>query len=111
MMTTFIDPGRFRAEVALEQVSAVPDGAGGYGESWTEVATVFAHVEPVGASVRIAAAQALEEVSHRFTLRHRADAAAGMRFRRGARTFRIVTAHDPDETGRYLVCLVREELQ
>jgi head-tail adaptor len=32
-----------------------------------------------------------------------------MRFRRLARLFAIVTVHDPDETGRYLVCRVREE--
>ena len=34
--------------------------------------------------------------------------AAGMRFVRHARIFDIVTVHDPDDTGRYLVCRVRE---
>ncbi len=111
MMTTFIDPGRLRTEVALEAATAVPDGAGGYGETWTEVAILFVQVEPVGASARFAAAQMLEDVSHRFTMRHRSGVAAGMRFRKGSRLFAIVTVHDPDETGRYLVCLVREEQQ
>lgn len=111
MMTTFIDPGRMRTEVSLEAATAVPDEAGGYDESWTEVAVLFAQVEPVGASARFAAAQMLEDVSHRITMRHRAGVVAGMRFRKGTRLFMIVTVHDPDETGRYLVCLVREQQQ
>jgi head-tail adaptor len=32
-----------------------------------------------------------------------------MRFRKGVRLFEIVTVHDPDESGRYLVCRVREK--
>jgi head-tail adaptor len=32
-----------------------------------------------------------------------------MRFMKGARIFDILTIHDPDETGRYLICRVREE--
>ena len=55
------------------------------------------------------AGQTLESVTHSITLRHRDDVSAGMRFRRGARILGIVTVHDPDETGRYLACLAREE--
>jgi SPP1 family predicted phage head-tail adaptor len=35
--------------------------------------------------------------------------ASGMRFTRAGRIFDIVTVHDPDETGRYLVCRVKEK--
>jgi head-tail adaptor len=42
------------------------------------------------------------------TLRFRPDVASGMRFMRGERVWDILTAHDPDETGRYLVCQTRE---
>jgi SPP1 family predicted phage head-tail adaptor len=105
----FIDPGAFRTELALEEASLTPDGMGGHTETWAEVATVFARIEPVSASARFGAGQTLEEVTHRITLRYRADLRSGMRLRRGARFFEIVTAHDPDETQRYLVCRAREE--
>jgi SPP1 family predicted phage head-tail adaptor len=109
MQASFIDPGALRTELALEAVAAAPDGLGGYAEVWSEVATVFARIEPLLATSRFGADQTLETVTHRITLRHRDGVASGMRFRRGSRLFAIVTVHDPDESGRYLVCRVREE--
>ena len=38
----------------------------------------------------------------------RGDVASGMRLRLAGRVFDIVTAHDPDETGRYLLLRTRE---
>ena len=109
MRAEFIDPGAFRHEVALETVTLAPDGAGGHAETWIEAATMFARIEPVSAVSRFGADQWLETVTHRITLRHRTGVASGMRFTRLGRSFHIVTVHDPDETGRYLVCRVREE--
>lgn len=109
MRTEFIDPGAFRHELALEAATPVPDGTGGHTEEWQEVATLFARVEPLAAASRFGADQTLETVTHRVTLRRRDGVASGMRLRRLGRVFDIVTVHDPDETGRYLVCRVREE--
>jgi SPP1 family predicted phage head-tail adaptor len=109
MKTEFIDPGAFRTELALEEAVPVADGAGGHAEDWQEVATVFARLEPVAARERIGADQLLERITHRITLRARPGLSAGMRFRRNGRRFLVVTVHDPDETGRYLVCRTRED--
>lgn len=109
MRLVTIDPGRLRTELALEAPAQAPDGAGGFAESWTEIALVFAEIEPLAARDRFGAAQTLEEVSHRITMRHRGDLRSGMRLVNGGRRFLIRTVHDPDETGRYLVCRVREE--
>lgn len=109
MRATFIDPGAFRTELALEQAALTPDGLGGHAEAWGEVGLVFARIEPVAAASRFGAHQTLETVTHRITTRHRGDVRSGMRFRRQSRIFAIVTAHDPDDTGRYLVCRAREE--
>lgn len=103
-----VDPGTMRTELVLEQATPVPDGAGGFAESWTELATLFAKLEPLAARDRFGADQTLEEVTHRVTIRHRPDVASGMRFARGTRHLAILTVHDPDETGRYLVCRTRE---
>jgi SPP1 family predicted phage head-tail adaptor len=109
MPTLFLDPGRLRTELALEAATPIPDELGGFTQSWAEIGTVFAHVEPVSATARPGADQMLETVTHRVTLRRRDDVASGMRFRKGPRIFAIVTVHDPDESGRYLVCTTREE--
>lgn len=109
MRALFIDPGALRCELALEQVSATPDGMGGFSESWSEVATVFARIEPVAAQSAFGGDQTLETVTHRIAMRFRADVKSGMRFSRGPRRFAIVTVHDPDESGRFLLCRTREE--
>lgn len=109
MRAEFIDPGAFRHELALEQATLAPDGAGGHAESWAEVATLFARIEPLAAAARFGAGQTLETVTHRVTMRARPDVKSGMRLTRLGRVFAIVTVHDPDESGRYLVCRAREE--
>ena len=108
-MPEFIDPGTFRHELTLEAATLTPDGAGGHIESWSEAATIFARIEPVSADTGFAADRTLATVTHRVTLRHRAGVASGMRLKRLGRIFEILTVHDPDETGRYLVCRVREK--
>lgn len=109
MRTVFVDPGAMRTELSLQVASAAPDGMGGMVQSWTETATVFGHVEPVTATVRFGAGQSLETLTHRITIRWREGVASGMRLERQGRVFEIITVHDPDESGRYLVCNVSEE--
>ncbi|TWH35939.1 MULTISPECIES: phage head closure protein [unclassified Aminobacter] len=108
MRTEFVDPGAFRHQVILEAVNLTPDGAGGHHASWTEVATFFARIEPVAATSRFGGDQTLETVTHRVTIRFRADIASSMRLKHGSRILEILTVHDPDETGRYLICRTRE---
>ena len=108
MRSTFIDPGALRHELLLQAASLMPDGLGGQGTEWTEVATVFGMIEPVAQRASFGAGQTLEENTHRITIRHRSDVASGMRLAKQERIFDIASVHDPDESGRYLVCLVKE---
>lgn len=109
MVAVFLDPGRLRHRLMLEAPVAAADGLGGHLVTWVEIATVDALVEPRSESSRFGADQTREETTHRVTLRHRPDVASGSRFRFGARILEIVTVHDPDESGRYLVCRTREK--
>lgn len=108
MRSVFLDPGTLRNEFSLQAPSLNPDGQGGHSEIWSEIGTVFARIEPVQAQSRFGAGQTLETTTHRITLRWRADVTSGRRFVRLGRVFEILTVQDPDETGRYLICLVRE---
>lgn len=103
-----IDPGRLRTALTLEQPIAAPDGYGGEIESWSAVATVFGLVEPLGAASAVAAGRPQVTVTHRVTIRYLGEVASGMRLLRGARSFLILSAIDPDETGRFMVCEAQE---
>lgn len=109
MRTVFIDPGALRSELTLERAAYADDGAGGQVETWSEVGTVFGRIEPLEARSVFGAGQTIETTTHRVTLRFRSGLTSGMRMRRGDRVFEIVTVADPDETGRYLTCRVREK--
>ncbi len=109
MPTLFIEPGSLRTEMSLQAATPAGDGMGGHSLTWTEIATVFARIEPVSQSSVHAADQTIETITHRIIFRHREGVASGMRFVRQPRIFAILTAHDPDESGRYLVCRTREE--
>jgi SPP1 family predicted phage head-tail adaptor len=105
----FIDPGQLTAELALEMLQPVADGMGGYTETWVEIATVWGRIEPVSVAQRDFGTRPQPQVTHRILLRFRDDISTAMRLRKGARLFRLSAVHDPDETGRYLVCLAVEE--
>ena len=103
------DPGSLRHRVEIQQASLTTDGAGGHSESWSTLATVFAAIEPTGATSTFGANQRLERVTHRVTIRWRADVASGMRLVHDGRILDIRTVRDPDETARYLTLEALEE--
>ena len=102
-------PGRLRLRLDLEKATPTPDGAGGSTLSWGVVATVSAEAMPLKAEEREVGEGLQDVVSHRIVIRQREDVAAGDRFRLGQRVFRIKGVTDPEEDGRYLVCLCEEE--
>ncbi len=105
----FIDPGQLTSELVLEAMRPVPDGMGGYAEIWSEVAMVWGRIEPVSTLQKDFGTRPQPEVTHRILLRFRGDVSTDRRLRKGARIFVLRAVHDPDETGRYLICLAREE--
>lgn len=109
MRGRFFDPGRLRHAMALQVATRTPDALGGRDEAWETVVTVWAHLEPARADpVRRADADDAD-ITHRVTLRADARVARGMRLVTGTRAFAIRAVRDLDETGRYLLCLTREE--
>ena len=62
--------GQLRHRVTLPSPSGTRDAVGERSTTWTNVATVWASVEPLSTSERHIAAQAHAFVSHRVTLRY-----------------------------------------
>lgn len=108
MRTRFFDAGRLRHEVRLEAVTREADDLGGFAETWAEVATLWAHLEPVSAALAARADGFDHEVTHRAILRADDRLQPGMRLVKDSRVFEIRTVRDLDETGRYALCLTRE---
>ncbi len=98
----------------LEALARVPDGAGGYGESWQSLGTLWAAVVP-GAG-RAAGSDAAGRFVQPLKITVRAAPAGavsrplpGQRFRAGLRVFRILSVTEAAGDGRYLTCFAEEE--
>ncbi|MEF2073829.1 phage head closure protein [Consotaella aegiceratis] len=109
MGTLFLDPGLLGKRARVLRMDLVPDGMGGGAPSWSEVAEVSVHVEPVSVASREVFGQREATVTHRVTCRFRNDIDRGMTFALGDRWLTILSIHDPDESSRYLVCRCEEE--
>jgi SPP1 family predicted phage head-tail adaptor len=108
-MVVFFDPGQMTARLALEEAVAAPDGQGGATLAWTEIAALWAKIEPVSSALTEMAGAEVGAITHRIWIGFRAGVFAGQRFRKGARLFAVKLVQDPDETGRYLTCLCEED--
>ena len=100
--------------LVLEALARVPDGAGGYGESWQTLGTLWAAVAP-GAG-RAAGSDGAGRFLQPLKITVRAAPAgapsrpvAGQRFRAGLRVFRILSVTEAAGDGRFLTCFAEEE--
>jgi len=104
---------RLTRPLTLEAAVRVADGAGGYAEAWQALGTVWADVRAgsgregtaLGAAVPV---QALRIILRGLPQGHVMRPAAGMRFRDGARLYRLLAVTEADAGGRYLVCAAEE---
>jgi SPP1 family predicted phage head-tail adaptor len=103
------EAGRLRLRLELQKAIATPDEAGGATLAWNSVATIAAEVIPLKAEER-SVGEGLAVITRvKVVIRSRGDVAAGDRFRLGERVLSIRGVFDPDEDGRFLVCLCDEE--
>ncbi|WP_075290213.1 phage head closure protein [Pararhizobium arenae] len=109
MGRVFFDPGALSASIEIERPVLVSDGQGGEIGGLELVGGAWARIEPVSAVMREAGGLQQVTVTHEILVRYRDDLVSGMRLAKGARRFLVQAVHDPDESGRYLVCRCTEE--
>jgi len=97
-----------RHRLVLEERVSVADAGGGAGESWTEVATLWAAMHQKSGREREAADRLGARATTVITIRHRAGVTTDMRFRLGARHFNIRSVLDVDGRRRWLKCTCEE---
>ncbi len=103
-----VKAGRLRHRVTLQSAADTADGGGGFTTTWSDVATVWAAIEPLKSRERLFAQQLENPVTHRVTIRYRAGVTAKMRLEFGARVFNIRGVINAGERDRTLELLCEE---
>lgn len=99
----------YRHRITLQQASREPDGMGGFMESWQDIATVWAEVQPLMGKAYMVAKQTQSALSHRVRIRYRDGVTPDMRVQFGTRHFIIDAVLCPDERKHelHLMCVER----
>ena len=106
---------RLNRRLDLERVVRVPDGGGGYVETWESLGRLWGEILPGTGSDLTGEERMLSAVSLRVTVRAApvgspSRPVAGQRFREGQRLYLIRAVSERDSAGRYLTCFAREEV-
>lgn len=107
---------RLNRKLVLEEISRVPDGMGGFVETWISKGAIWANLDARGASERLVGGRALPVTKFKIVTRaapYGADSRPrpDQRFREGARRFDIKAVGEYDEAGHYLEIWAEEGRQ
>lgn len=95
--------------VTIQQVVLTPDGAGGFSESWQNLATapvVYASITPAAAGEQMKYGQTEATTTHHIVMRYRTDVTPGMiLIDEDAVTYAIVSVADQNGAKIYLEIL------
>ncbi|WP_397543021.1 phage head completion protein [Roseovarius salis] len=106
---------RLNRQLMLEEASRVPDGAGGWQQSWAVLGTLWADIDARTGRDTGGEGAHLSAMRYRIVVRAAPRGAPsrprpGQRFRDGDRIFAIMAVAEQDAGGRYLTCFAEEEL-
>lgn len=101
--------GKLRHRITIQEPTETTDNHGGYTESWSTFATVWARISPMSASEKHFADKLEEEVTHKIKIRSLSGLSAKMRIQFGSRIFKIVGHRDIEERGKFMEINALEE--
>lgn len=104
--------GMFNKSIIIQYKVYTRSTLGSETVTWTNEATVWASIRPVGSTRReyLAMQQVQADVTHMVTLRHRWGLTPDKRFQYGNRILTIQNVIDAGERHDTLVCYCKEEL-
>jgi len=105
---------RLNRQLVLEMPARLPDGAGGFVQSWMPLGQLWAHVDARSGRETTGLGGALSRTGYKIVVRgapvgSQARPQADQRFRERERVFLIQSVAEDDADGRYLVCTAQEE--
>ncbi len=101
-------PGKLRCRVALQQAVRISDDGGGASLNWSQIATLWARIEPQKGHEKARYDGLESTITHKITLRYRAGITTGMRFLYAGRVFNILAVLNENEQNRRSICLCEE---
>lgn len=107
-MTKSAPIGELRHRVVLQTLSNAPDSQGGVASTWSDLATVWALVEPTKSYERFFADRLEFRRTHTCIIRHRTDVTTTMRLSFDSRLFQIKGIRKPDERKFFLILDLEE---
>lgn len=106
-----MNAGKLRHRVTIQELVRTDDGYGGITETWQDVATVWAAVEPLRGNERYRAQQVQAELTHKVAMRYRVGVKPQMRLLYAGRVLEIEAVIDVEERHRWLELLCSEVVQ
>lgn len=106
-----MNAGKLRHRATIQQLVNTDDGAGGSIETWQNVATVWAAIEPLRGNERYTAQQVQSTLTHKVTIRYREGIKPQMRLTYKGRIFDIESVIDIEERHRWLELFCSEVIQ
>ncbi len=106
---------RLNRALMLETRERVPDGGGGFADTWVALGTLWAEITARGGREGQEAVVPVSSVTLRIVVRGAPVGSskrpmAGQRFREGARIYVIEAVSEKDPDGRYVQCFANEEV-
>lgn len=107
---------RLNRKMVLEELDRVPDGTGGFSESWISKGALWVNLDARGASEKTVGARSLPVMKFKIITRAAPFGAESrprpdQRFREGARHFDILAVGEYDVAGHYLEIWAEEGRQ
>lgn len=102
--------GKLRKRIILQQPVAGSNTIGEIVNTWADVASVWAAVEPATGSWYYAGQQAESKVDGRVRIRYRSDVLPTWRIKFGDRYLSIVSLLNPNEAKKELILMFTESL-
>ncbi len=102
-------------KLVLETREQLPDGAGGVVETWVALGTLWAGISGMSGAERDGGDTPVSVARLRVTLRAAPEGSSmrprpGQRLREGERRLAVRSVTERDRFGRYLTCIVEEEV-
>ena len=104
-----MDIAKLKKKLILQRKGArIPDGGGGYTDSWANVRELWAGVEPLDPEEITEAQQKKQENTHIVTTRYNPDIKRNDRFKYAGRYLMVVTIQNVKEENRFLRVYCKE---
>ncbi len=108
-----MDPVPFsdmRDRVTIQSRTTAQGTAGRPVLTWSDVATVWAKIEPIDGTEQQYAGRVVSDVTHRITIRYYSGLTSKHRMTLGSRTFNLFSVIDESNRRRQHTCTAREEV-